>query len=257
MRDTAQPSVVRRQEAVVDRAADDVVVEPAGVGRTDQERRVVVLERDVQVLDARAPLRRDRVVDTDAERPAEDRAAGADAAECDAAAAVSESAGEVRQPAIPDRDADAAAEGAEPVEVLGAGNAGERERVVLSGILQVGLETEHDLVHLPVVAKLAAEHDAADIAADAAAEIETGVPAAPVEGQRGRRSHRGHPRRRNVSRCGGKGRQAKRHKTDCRNQKTLHGAPQLTPPTGRDPDKLSPILTRDAAAMSLKNATRA
>ena len=127
MSDVAAISI-RRHEAVVERAADDVVVEAAGVDQRRSPGNVAgeVLERDVQIFEARAPVRRDGVVDAEADRPADRGVVGAEAGDLDGAAAVSEAAGEVGQPAVPNRVADAAAEGAEPVKLVGDRGGGAR-----------------------------------------------------------------------------------------------------------------------------------
>ena len=81
----------------------------------------------MQIFEARAPVRRDGVVDTEADRPADRGVVIAGAADLERAAAVSEAAGEVGQPAIPHRPADAAAEGAEPVKLVADRGAADRK----------------------------------------------------------------------------------------------------------------------------------
>src|SRR6185436_1914765 len=102
--DRSPPSVrerAARHEAVVQRATDDVVVEAAQRDSRRADNRRPAVEREMQILEARAPVRGDGVIDAHAERPADAGVVDAEARAGEGAATVSETAGDVGQPAIP------------------------------------------------------------------------------------------------------------------------------------------------------------
>ena len=136
-------------------------------------------------------------------------------------------AGRCVQHHVVDREAGAAAKGAEP----GIRKFVRSERIVGAAGLNVRFDTEHKLTHLPVVTDLTSASDAARLSdvvcnlAPLVTEIQTGVWAGPVIGTRGRRIIR----RRATRKIRGNSTAARRRRDCHRHDRLLHLTLHSTP----------------------------